>query len=309
MLDDLDVLLVLSVASALAGLAVLVCLAGAARELVRGRRAAFGAVEVERPHVAVADRARDEDAESEEGELELDRHGDEDAGWGPETAWEDEDAGWEPETAWETGAEDEGAWAAEADDAWEPEVEDVAEAHVGEAWAAATALDAATTPEPLPVWVPPDLADGAGTAGDGHAPEPVEEAPAASGIAELARMIDLGDARSRRAADRERRDGDQLDGERRASGRRRRLGRHDRRRGDDAEVPARPRLPVGAERALLSIVEVQPDPRNLLALQRDPTAEVRLTDLDRATAAAARDRIELAAARRRHPTAHVRRSA
>jgi hypothetical protein len=37
------------------------------------------------------------------------------------------------------------------------------------------------------------------------------------------------------------------------------------------------RLPLGAEAALWSIVEVIPDPRNHLALTRDPTAEVRLS--------------------------------
>ena len=37
------------------------------------------------------------------------------------------------------------------------------------------------------------------------------------------------------------------------------------------------RLPQGAEAALWSIVEVIPDPRNHLALTRDPTAEVRLS--------------------------------
>ena len=44
----------------------------------------------------------------------------------------------------------------------------------------------------------------------------------------------------------------------------------------DAESsPAK--LPAGAEAALWSIVEVIPDPRNHLALTKDPTAEVRLT--------------------------------
>ena len=43
--------------------------------------------------------------------------------------------------------------------------------------------------------------------------------------------------------------------------------------------PASPseNLPLGAEAALWSIVEVMPDPRNHLALTRDPTAEVRVT--------------------------------
>jgi hypothetical protein len=43
-------------------------------------------------------------------------------------------------------------------------------------------------------------------------------------------------------------------------------------RSEDGE-----RLPVGAEAALWSIVEVIPDPRNHLALTRDPTCEVRLS--------------------------------
>jgi hypothetical protein len=43
---------------------------------------------------------------------------------------------------------------------------------------------------------------------------------------------------------------------------------------DEAE---RDRLPQGAEAALWSIVEVIPDPRNHLALTRDPTCEVRLS--------------------------------
>jgi hypothetical protein len=37
------------------------------------------------------------------------------------------------------------------------------------------------------------------------------------------------------------------------------------------------RLPLGAEAALWSIVEVIPDPRNHLALTRDPTCEIRLS--------------------------------
>jgi hypothetical protein len=36
-------------------------------------------------------------------------------------------------------------------------------------------------------------------------------------------------------------------------------------------------LPIGAEAAIWSILEVLPDPRNHLALTRDPTAEVRLS--------------------------------
>jgi len=46
------------------------------------------------------------------------------------------------------------------------------------------------------------------------------------------------------------------------------------------------RLPLGAEAALLSVIELAPDPRNSLALQQDPTAEVRLTSADRAAARA-----------------------
>lgn len=40
-------------------------------------------------------------------------------------------------------------------------------------------------------------------------------------------------------------------------------------------------LPKGAEAALASILEVVPDPRNTIALTRDPTAEVRLTKADK----------------------------
>lgn len=47
------------------------------------------------------------------------------------------------------------------------------------------------------------------------------------------------------------------------------------------------KLPQGADAALWSIVEVVPDPRNHLALTRDLSGEVRITDLDRAIAAAA----------------------
>ena len=46
------------------------------------------------------------------------------------------------------------------------------------------------------------------------------------------------------------------------------------------------RLPQGAEAALWSIVEVIPDPRNHLALTRDPTCEIRLS-ADQIEAAAA----------------------
>jgi hypothetical protein len=48
-----------------------------------------------------------------------------------------------------------------------------------------------------------------------------------------------------------------------------------------------PRLPKGAEAALWSILEAVPDPRNHLILARDLSGEVRITDYERATAAAA----------------------
>jgi len=41
--------------------------------------------------------------------------------------------------------------------------------------------------------------------------------------------------------------------------------------------PAEVRLPIGADAALWSIVEVVPDPRNHLALTRDLTGEVRIS--------------------------------
>jgi hypothetical protein len=47
------------------------------------------------------------------------------------------------------------------------------------------------------------------------------------------------------------------------------------------------KLPKGAEAALWSIIEPLPDPRNHLALTRDLSGEVRITDFDRAAAAAA----------------------
>jgi hypothetical protein len=49
----------------------------------------------------------------------------------------------------------------------------------------------------------------------------------------------------------------------------------------------RTRLPKGADAALWSIVEAVPDPRNHLALTRDLSGEVRLTEQDRRRAAAA----------------------
>jgi hypothetical protein len=50
---------------------------------------------------------------------------------------------------------------------------------------------------------------------------------------------------------------------------------------EPATNDAPPVLPRGAEAALASILEVVPDPRNTIALTRDPTAEVRLTKADR----------------------------
>jgi len=48
---------------------------------------------------------------------------------------------------------------------------------------------------------------------------------------------------------------------------------------DDTAVAAAGRpaqLPVGAEAALNAIVELRPDPRNVVVTHRDPTGEVRL---------------------------------
>jgi hypothetical protein len=50
-------------------------------------------------------------------------------------------------------------------------------------------------------------------------------------------------------------------------------------------------LPKGAEAAIWSILEPLPDPRNHLALTRDLSGEVHITDLDRAVAAAAAEPI------------------
>jgi hypothetical protein len=52
------------------------------------------------------------------------------------------------------------------------------------------------------------------------------------------------------------------------------------------EVPPTEKLPQGAEAAIWAIVEVIPDPRNHLALTRDPTCEVRLTPAQLAEALA-----------------------
>lgn len=48
-------------------------------------------------------------------------------------------------------------------------------------------------------------------------------------------------------------------------------------------------MPKGAEAALWSILEAVPDPRHHLALTRDLSGEVRITDRDRANAAALLD--------------------
>jgi hypothetical protein len=45
----------------------------------------------------------------------------------------------------------------------------------------------------------------------------------------------------------------------------------------------RPLLPVGAEAALNAIVELRPDPRNVVVTHRDPTGEVRLYPLTAAS--------------------------
>jgi len=52
------------------------------------------------------------------------------------------------------------------------------------------------------------------------------------------------------------------------------------------EAPPAEKLPQGAEAALWAIVEVIPDPRNHIALTRDPTCEVRLTPAQLAEALA-----------------------
>ncbi len=64
-------------------------------------------------------------------------------------------------------------------------------------------------------------------------------------------------------------------------------------------------LPHGAEAALLSVIEVVPDPRNLFAI-KDPTSELRLSDVERRMALDAAE-----AARRRidGPTRPARRAA
>jgi hypothetical protein len=48
------------------------------------------------------------------------------------------------------------------------------------------------------------------------------------------------------------------------------------------DASAEPRLPQGAEAALWSITEAVPDPRNHLAMVRDLSGEVRVTDVEQA---------------------------
>lgn len=72
-----------------------------------------------------------------------------------------------------------------------------------------------------------------------------------------------------------------------------------RRRGEGASEP---RLPQGAEAALWSILEAVPDPRNHLAMTRDLSGEVRITDLDRAMAAAPAPAAATAAVEPTEPT-------
>lgn len=52
-------------------------------------------------------------------------------------------------------------------------------------------------------------------------------------------------------------------------------------RGWIRDRDSKSQLPKGADAALWSIVEAVPDPRNHIALTRDLTGEVRITDLDR----------------------------
>lgn len=54
--------------------------------------------------------------------------------------------------------------------------------------------------------------------------------------------------------------------------------------------PSEPALPKGAQAALASILEVVPDPRNTIALTRDPTAEVRITRVRHDTTVSSADR-------------------
>lgn len=61
------------------------------------------------------------------------------------------------------------------------------------------------------------------------------------------------------------------------------------------DEPQRPRLPVGAEAALNAIVELRPDPRNVVVTHRDPTGEVRLYPLAESPPDADADRFERSA--------------
>ncbi len=61
------------------------------------------------------------------------------------------------------------------------------------------------------------------------------------------------------------------------------------------DEPERPQLPVGAETALNAIVELRPDPRNVVVTHRDPTGEVRLYPLTESPPDADSDRFERSA--------------
>ena len=61
------------------------------------------------------------------------------------------------------------------------------------------------------------------------------------------------------------------------------------------DEPQRPQLPVGAEAALNAIVELRPDPRNVVVTHRDPTGEVRLYPLAESPPDAGADRFERSA--------------
>ncbi len=53
-------------------------------------------------------------------------------------------------------------------------------------------------------------------------------------------------------------------------------------KGRRRDTSAEPKLPQGAEAALWSILEAVPDPRNHLAMVRDLSGEVRVTDIEQA---------------------------
>lgn len=53
-------------------------------------------------------------------------------------------------------------------------------------------------------------------------------------------------------------------------------------KGRRRDASAEPKLPQGAEAALWSITEAVPDPRNHLAMVRDLSGEVRVTDVEQA---------------------------